>query len=51
LIKEGHLEFGEALEKAKGKLKRWHFEQIKNYVNVFNVAYQQTSYTNRKNKC
>jgi hypothetical protein len=40
LIKEGHVELGEALEKTKAKFKRWHFEQVRNYVNVFDVAYQ-----------
>jgi hypothetical protein len=35
------MELGEALEKAKVEFKRWHFEQIKNYVRVLDVTYQQ----------
>jgi len=41
LIEEGPIELGEALEKAEVKFKRWHFEQVKNYVNVLDVAYQR----------
>jgi hypothetical protein len=40
LIKRGHVELGEVLEKAKVEFGRWHFEQIKNYINVLDVAYQ-----------
>jgi hypothetical protein len=39
-IKKGPIELREALEKAEAKFKRWHFEQVKNYVNASNVAYQ-----------
>jgi hypothetical protein len=41
LIEGGLVELGEALEKAKGEFKMWHFEQIKNYVSALDVAYQQ----------
>ncbi len=41
LIEKGLVELGEALEKVEAELKRWHFEQVKNYVNVLDVAYQQ----------
>jgi hypothetical protein len=41
LIEEGHVELGEALEKAKVEFKMWHFKQVKNYVNVLDVAYQR----------
>jgi hypothetical protein len=41
LIEEGPLELGEALEKAEVEFKRWHFEQIKNYVSLLDVAYQR----------
>ncbi len=40
MIEEGHVELGEALEKAKVEFKRWHFKQVKNYVSVLDVAYQ-----------
>jgi len=41
LIEEGPIELREALEKAEAKFRRWHFEQIKNYVSVLDVAYQR----------
>jgi hypothetical protein len=41
LIEEGPVELKEALEKAEVEFRRWHFEQIKNYVNVLDVAYQR----------
>ncbi len=41
LIEEGPIELGEALENAEAKFRRWHFEQVKNYVNVLDVAYQR----------
>jgi len=41
LIEKGDVELGEALEKVEAEFKRWHFEQIKGYVNVLDVAYQQ----------
>jgi hypothetical protein len=28
------------LEKAEGEFRRWHFEQVKNYINALDVAYQ-----------
>jgi hypothetical protein len=40
LIEKGPVELGEILEKAEVELRRWHFEQIKNYINVLDVAYQ-----------
>ncbi len=40
MIEEGHVELGEALEKAEGEFRRWHFEQVKNYINALDVAYQ-----------
>jgi hypothetical protein len=40
LIKRGLVELGEALEKVKVEFKRWHFEQIKNYISALDVAYQ-----------
>jgi hypothetical protein len=40
LIEEGLIELGEALEKVEAEFKRWRFKQIKNYVNVLDVAYQ-----------
>lgn len=40
LIEGGLVELGEALKKAEVEFKRWHFEQIKNYINVLDVAYQ-----------
>jgi len=39
LIKKGFVELGEALEKAEVEFGTWNCEQIKNYVNVFYVAY------------
>lgn len=39
LIEGGFLELGEALEKAEAEFRRWHFEQIKNYINALDVAY------------
>jgi len=41
LIEEGPIELREVLEKAEVEFKRWHFEQIKNYVSVLDVAYQR----------
>ncbi len=41
LIKKGLVELGEALEKGETELTKWHFEQVKNYVIVLDVAYQQ----------
>jgi len=40
LIEEGHVELGEALEKAKVEFRRWHFKQVKIYISVLDVAYQ-----------
>lgn len=39
LIEGGHVELGDALKKAEAKFKRWHYEQIKNYINALDVAY------------
>jgi hypothetical protein len=39
LIKGGFMEIGEVLEKVEVEFKRWHFEQVKNYVNVLDVTY------------
>jgi hypothetical protein len=33
------MELGEALEKVEVVLRKWHFEQIKNYVSALEVAY------------
>jgi hypothetical protein len=33
------VELREALQKAEAEFKRWHFEQIKNYINALDVAY------------
>jgi hypothetical protein len=41
LIKGCLVELGEVLEKAEVEFERWHIEQIKNYVNVLDVAYQR----------
>jgi len=49
LIEEGHVELGDVLEKAKVEFKRWHFKQLKNYVSVLDVAYQQIT-PNEKTK-
>jgi hypothetical protein len=38
---EGFVELREALEKVEVEFKRWHFKQVKNYVSVLDVAYQQ----------
>ncbi len=40
LIEEDFIELGEPLERVEVEFKRWHFEQVKNYVNVLDVAYQ-----------
>ncbi len=40
LIEEGLIELGEPLERVEVEFKRWHFEQVKNYVSVLDVAYQ-----------
>ncbi len=40
LIEEGPIELGEVLEKVEAEFRRWHFEQVKNYVSVLDVAYQ-----------
>jgi hypothetical protein len=42
LIKGGFVELGEALKKAEVEFKRWHFEQIKNYINALDVAHHVT---------
>jgi hypothetical protein len=39
LIEGGHVELGDALKKAEAEFKRWHYEQIKNYINALDVAY------------
>jgi len=39
LIKRGLVKLREVLEKAKVEFRRWHFEQIKNYISVLDVAY------------
>jgi hypothetical protein len=39
LIEKGHVELGEVLEKVEVEFRRWHFEQIKGYVNALDVAY------------
>jgi hypothetical protein len=39
LVEGGLVELGEVLEKAEVKFRRWHFEQIKNYIDVLFVAY------------
>jgi hypothetical protein len=39
LIEGGLVELGEALEKVEVEFKRWHFEQIKNYISALDVAY------------
>jgi hypothetical protein len=41
LIENGPIELREALEKSETEFRRWHFEQIKNYVSVLDVAYQR----------
>jgi cell pole-organizing protein PopZ len=41
LLIEGFVQLGEALEKVEAKLKKWHFEQVKNYVSVLDVACQR----------
>jgi hypothetical protein len=35
------MELGEALKNVEAEFKRWHFEQIKNYINVLDVAYSR----------
>ncbi len=39
LIEEGLIELGEPMEKVEVEFRRWHFEQIKNYVNALDLAY------------
>jgi deoxyadenosine/deoxycytidine kinase len=41
LIKEGLVELREAIENVEVEFRRWHFEQVKNYVNALDVAYQR----------
>jgi hypothetical protein len=38
------VELKEALEKDEVKFKKWHFEQVKNYVNALDVAYQRITW-------
>ncbi len=40
LIEEDPLELMEDLEKVEAKFRKWHFEQVKNYVSALDVAYQ-----------
>jgi hypothetical protein len=40
LIEEGLVELREAIKNIEVEFKRWHFEQVKNYVNALDVAYQ-----------
>jgi hypothetical protein len=40
LIKKGLVELREALEKIEVEFRKWHFEEVKNYVNALDVAYQ-----------
>ncbi len=44
MIEGGLVELKEALEKDEVKFKRWHFEQVKNYVNALDVAYQRITW-------
>ncbi len=39
-IEKALVELREVLEKVEVEFGRWHFEQIKNYVNALDVAYQ-----------
>jgi len=40
LIEEGLVELREGLKNVEVEFRRWHFEQVKNYVNALDVAYQ-----------
>lgn len=44
MIEGGLVELKEALEKDEAKFKRWHFEQVRNYVNALDVAYQRITW-------
>ncbi len=41
MIEGSLVELRETLKKDEAKFKRWHFEQVRNYVNALDVAYQQ----------
>jgi len=40
LIEEGLVELREGLKNVEVEFRRWHFAQVKNYVNALDVAYQ-----------
>jgi hypothetical protein len=44
LIEGGLVELKEAFEKDEVKFMKWHFEQVKNYVNALDVAYQRITW-------